>query len=89
MFWGLGMQFCIGLFVIRTDPGFVAFDWLGKQVQVRNSKLFSHSIHSVRKRTDKCVLLFVFITHIALYFLIIKITYQMMNTKKKTCKMNN
>ncbi|XP_017261483.1 sodium/nucleoside cotransporter 1 [Kryptolebias marmoratus] len=34
VFWGLGLQFCIGLFVIRTQPGFVAFDWLGKQVQV-------------------------------------------------------
>ncbi|XP_047452535.1 sodium/nucleoside cotransporter 1 [Mugil cephalus] len=33
VFWGLGIQFCIGLFVIRTEPGFIAFDWLGKQVQ--------------------------------------------------------
>lgn len=34
MFWGLGLQFCIGLFVIRTQPGFIAFEWLGKQVQI-------------------------------------------------------
>lgn len=34
MFWGLGIQFCLGLFIIRTEPGFIAFDWLGKQVQV-------------------------------------------------------
>ncbi|XP_070828011.1 sodium/nucleoside cotransporter 1 [Chaetodon trifascialis] len=34
VFWGLGLQFCIGLFVIRTHPGLVAFEWLGKQVQV-------------------------------------------------------
>ncbi|XP_038124645.1 sodium/nucleoside cotransporter 1 [Cyprinodon tularosa] len=34
VFWGLGIQFCIGLFVIRTQPGLVAFDWLGKQVQI-------------------------------------------------------
>ncbi|CAN9499297.1 unnamed protein product [Ophioblennius macclurei] len=34
VFWGLGLQFCIGLFVIRTDPGFIAFDWLGTQVQI-------------------------------------------------------
>uniref|UniRef100_A0A8C7XMM5 Sodium/nucleoside cotransporter n=1 Tax=Oryzias sinensis TaxID=183150 RepID=A0A8C7XMM5_9TELE len=34
VFWGLGMEFCIGLFVIRTEPGLIAFDWLGKQVQV-------------------------------------------------------
>uniref|UniRef100_A0A8C5N7E5 Sodium/nucleoside cotransporter n=1 Tax=Gouania willdenowi TaxID=441366 RepID=A0A8C5N7E5_GOUWI len=31
VFWGLGLQFCIGLFVIRTQPGFIAFEWLGKQ----------------------------------------------------------
>ncbi|XP_040894155.1 sodium/nucleoside cotransporter 1 isoform X2 [Toxotes jaculatrix] len=34
VFWGLGLQFCIGLFVIRTQPGLVAFEWLGKQVQI-------------------------------------------------------
>ncbi|CAK6951053.1 sodium/nucleoside cotransporter 1 [Scomber scombrus] len=34
VFWGLGMQFCIGLFVIRTEPGLIAFEWLGKQVQI-------------------------------------------------------
>ncbi|XP_076588586.1 sodium/nucleoside cotransporter 1 [Chaetodon auriga] len=34
VFWGLGLQFCIGLFVIRTHPGLVAFQWLGKQVQI-------------------------------------------------------
>ncbi|KAM3608917.1 uncharacterized protein V6R79_006732 [Siganus canaliculatus] len=33
VFWGLGLQFCIGLFVIRTEPGFTAFEWLGAQVQ--------------------------------------------------------
>ncbi|XP_069564785.1 sodium/nucleoside cotransporter 1 [Brachyistius frenatus] len=33
VFWGLGIQFCTGLFVIRTQPGLIAFDWLGKQVQ--------------------------------------------------------
>ncbi|XP_051579721.1 sodium/nucleoside cotransporter 2-like isoform X2 [Myxocyprinus asiaticus] len=34
VFWGLGLQFAIGLFVIRTQPGLVAFEWLGKQVQI-------------------------------------------------------
>ncbi|XP_061781207.1 sodium/nucleoside cotransporter 1 isoform X2 [Nerophis lumbriciformis] len=34
VFWGLGMQFCIGLFVIRTQPGLIAFQWLGRQVQI-------------------------------------------------------
>ena len=34
VFWGLGFQFAIGLFVIRTEPGLIAFKWLGDQVQV-------------------------------------------------------
>ncbi|XP_029697761.1 sodium/nucleoside cotransporter 1 isoform X2 [Takifugu rubripes] len=34
VFWGLGLQFCIGIFVIRTQPGLVAFEWLGHQVKV-------------------------------------------------------
>ncbi|KAK2894788.1 hypothetical protein QQF64_012265 [Cirrhinus molitorella] len=34
VFWGLGLQFAIGLFVIRTEPGLTAFQWLGKQVQI-------------------------------------------------------
>ncbi|XP_019750961.1 sodium/nucleoside cotransporter 1 isoform X3 [Hippocampus comes] len=34
VFWGLGLQFCIGLFVIRTEPGLIAFQWLGRQVQI-------------------------------------------------------
>ncbi|CAL8293715.1 unnamed protein product [Boreogadus saida] len=32
--WGLGMQFCMGLFVIRSEPGLIAFQWLGDQVQI-------------------------------------------------------
>lgn len=32
--WGLGLQFALGLFVIRTEPGFVAFQWLGEQIRV-------------------------------------------------------
>uniref|UniRef100_G3TI96 Sodium/nucleoside cotransporter n=1 Tax=Loxodonta africana TaxID=9785 RepID=G3TI96_LOXAF len=32
--WGLGLQFFFGTFVIRTDPGFIAFQWLGDQVQI-------------------------------------------------------
>lgn len=34
VFWGLGIQFCIGLFVIRTQPGLIAFEWLGHQIRV-------------------------------------------------------
>uniref|UniRef100_A0A8C8GCZ6 Solute carrier family 28 member 1 n=1 Tax=Oncorhynchus tshawytscha TaxID=74940 RepID=A0A8C8GCZ6_ONCTS len=34
VFWGLGLQFCIGPFVIRTEPGLTAFQWLGEQVQI-------------------------------------------------------
>lgn len=32
--WGLGLQFALGLFVIRTEPGFIAFRWMGNQIQV-------------------------------------------------------
>ncbi|XP_069332432.1 solute carrier family 28 member 3 [Eulemur rufifrons] len=33
VFWGIGLQFLLGLLILRTDPGFIAFNWLGKQVQ--------------------------------------------------------
>uniref|UniRef100_A0A8C3WLW9 Sodium/nucleoside cotransporter n=1 Tax=Catagonus wagneri TaxID=51154 RepID=A0A8C3WLW9_9CETA len=33
VFWGIGLQFVLGLLILRTKPGFIAFDWLGKQVQ--------------------------------------------------------
>eukprot|EP00069_Balaena_mysticetus_P020316 bmy_12674T0 len=32
--WGLGLQFVFGILVIRTDPGFNAFQWLGNQIQI-------------------------------------------------------
>ncbi|XP_069322669.1 sodium/nucleoside cotransporter 1-like [Eulemur rufifrons] len=32
--WGLALQFVLGLFVIRTEPGFIAFQWLGDQIEV-------------------------------------------------------
>ncbi|XP_023554955.1 solute carrier family 28 member 3 isoform X1 [Octodon degus] len=31
--WGIGLQFLFGLLILRTKPGFIAFDWLGRQVQ--------------------------------------------------------
>ncbi|KAM5235527.1 sodium/nucleoside cotransporter 2 [Ctenodactylus gundi] len=34
VFWGLGLQFVFGILVIRTDPGFIAFQWLGEQIQI-------------------------------------------------------
>nr|XP_045013313.1 sodium/nucleoside cotransporter 2 isoform X1 [Jaculus jaculus] len=34
VFWGLGLQFVFGILVIRTDPGFNAFQWLGNQIQI-------------------------------------------------------
>uniref|UniRef100_A0A8C0IZH5 Sodium/nucleoside cotransporter n=1 Tax=Chelonoidis abingdonii TaxID=106734 RepID=A0A8C0IZH5_CHEAB len=34
VFWGLGLEFVLGLFIIRTDPGFEAFQWLGNQIQI-------------------------------------------------------
>ncbi|KAM5191353.1 solute carrier family 28 member 3 [Mantella aurantiaca] len=33
VFWGIGLQFLLGLLILRTKPGFDAFDWLGIQVQ--------------------------------------------------------
>lgn len=35
VFWGLGLQFVFGILVIRTEPGFNAFQWLGDQIQVQ------------------------------------------------------
>uniref|UniRef100_H0XAN3 Sodium/nucleoside cotransporter n=1 Tax=Otolemur garnettii TaxID=30611 RepID=H0XAN3_OTOGA len=32
--WGLALQFALGLFIIRTEPGFIAFQWLGDQIQI-------------------------------------------------------
>uniref|UniRef100_A0A8C4TJW7 Sodium/nucleoside cotransporter n=1 Tax=Erpetoichthys calabaricus TaxID=27687 RepID=A0A8C4TJW7_ERPCA len=34
VFWGMGLQFVLGIFIIRTDPGFEAFNWLGVQIQI-------------------------------------------------------
>ncbi|NXP08564.1 S28A1 protein, partial [Thinocorus orbignyianus] len=34
VFWGLGLEFLFGLFVLRTSPGTQAFQWLGDQIQV-------------------------------------------------------
>ncbi|NWV63528.1 S28A1 protein, partial [Malurus elegans] len=33
VFWGLGLEFLLGLFVLRTTPGTQAFQWLGNQIQ--------------------------------------------------------
>uniref|UniRef100_UPI00398E41C9 sodium/nucleoside cotransporter 1 n=1 Tax=Pristiophorus japonicus TaxID=55135 RepID=UPI00398E41C9 len=33
LFMGLGLQFILGIFIIRTEPGFQAFNWLGMQIQ--------------------------------------------------------
>ncbi|XP_062926932.1 sodium/nucleoside cotransporter 1 isoform X1 [Mobula hypostoma] len=33
LFVGLGLQFVLGIFIIRTEPGLQVFDWLGTQVQ--------------------------------------------------------
>ncbi|XP_020822662.1 solute carrier family 28 member 3 [Phascolarctos cinereus] len=34
VFWGIGLQFILGLFILRTTPGFQAFNWLGNQVKI-------------------------------------------------------
>ncbi|NXW48230.1 S28A1 protein, partial [Nyctiprogne leucopyga] len=33
VFWGLGLEFLFGLFILRTTPGAQAFQWLGGQIQ--------------------------------------------------------
>ncbi|NWI84361.1 S28A1 protein, partial [Pitta sordida] len=33
IFWGLGLEFLLGLFILRTTPGIQAFKWLGDQIQ--------------------------------------------------------
>ncbi|XP_010004254.1 PREDICTED: sodium/nucleoside cotransporter 2-like [Chaetura pelagica] len=33
VFWGLGLEFLFGLFVLRTTPGVQAFQWMGDQIQ--------------------------------------------------------
>ncbi|XP_069758836.1 sodium/nucleoside cotransporter 1 isoform X2 [Narcine bancroftii] len=33
VFMGLGLQFVLGILIIRTEPGFQAFQWLGIQIQ--------------------------------------------------------
>ncbi|XP_041041206.1 solute carrier family 28 member 3-like [Carcharodon carcharias] len=34
VFWGIGLQFIFGLIILRTEAGFHAFQWMGKQVQI-------------------------------------------------------
>ncbi|NXM26145.1 S28A2 protein, partial [Oxyruncus cristatus] len=34
VFWGLGLEFLFGVFVLRTTPGVQAFQWLGDQIQI-------------------------------------------------------
>ncbi|XP_043833874.1 solute carrier family 28 member 3 [Dromiciops gliroides] len=34
VFWGIALQFLFGLLILRTTPGYEAFNWLGKQVQI-------------------------------------------------------
>ncbi|NXS25617.1 S28A1 protein, partial [Mystacornis crossleyi] len=33
VFWGLGLEFLLGLFIVRTTPGIQVFQWLGDQIQ--------------------------------------------------------
>ncbi|XP_053575275.1 sodium/nucleoside cotransporter 1-like [Bombina bombina] len=34
VFWGLGIEFVLGIFIIRTEPGFQAFKFIGEQIQI-------------------------------------------------------
>ncbi|XP_054765595.2 solute carrier family 28 member 3-like [Lytechinus pictus] len=33
VFWGIYLQLFLGILILRTDPGFVAFNWLGTNVE--------------------------------------------------------
>ncbi len=33
VFWGLWLQLFLGLLILRTQPGFDAFNWLGNEVE--------------------------------------------------------
>ncbi|XP_019484908.1 PREDICTED: solute carrier family 28 member 3, partial [Hipposideros armiger] len=46
VFSGIGLQFLLGLLILRTESGFIAFDWLGKQVQVSSTHLLTASVMS-------------------------------------------
>ncbi|CAM5114757.1 unnamed protein product [Eretmochelys imbricata] len=34
VFWGIGLQFILGLVTLRTKAGFDVFNWLGRQIQI-------------------------------------------------------
>ncbi|KAE8617082.1 hypothetical protein XENTR_v10008976 [Xenopus tropicalis] len=34
VFWGLGLEFVLGIFIIRTEPGYQAFKFVGEQIQI-------------------------------------------------------
>nr|XP_027778904.1 solute carrier family 28 member 3 [Marmota flaviventris] len=47
VFWGIGLQFLLGLLILRTNPGFIAFNWLGTQVQVLPIVIFFSTVMSM------------------------------------------
>jgi hypothetical protein len=52
VFWGLGLQFIFGILVIRTEPGFNAFQWLGDQIQVQGVECQSFSLPGTPEKVD-------------------------------------
>ncbi|KAG8144967.1 hypothetical protein E2320_013358 [Naja naja] len=59
--WGLGLQFALGLFIIRTEPGFQAFQWLGNQIQlcdVHPLLLGSHAVYNLEGSAEILVNLY-------------------------------
>ncbi|KAL8197156.1 UNVERIFIED_CONTAM: hypothetical protein K2H54_014251 [Gekko kuhli] len=45
--WGLALQFLLGVFIIRTKPGFEAFQWLGKQITALPILVFFSCVTSI------------------------------------------
>ncbi|KAG9489674.1 hypothetical protein GDO78_005559 [Eleutherodactylus coqui] len=45
--WGLGLEFVLGIFIIRTEPGYQAFKFLGDQIQALPIVVFFSCVMSI------------------------------------------
>ncbi|XP_073917689.1 sodium/nucleoside cotransporter 1 isoform X3 [Castor canadensis] len=73
--WGLALQFVLGLFVIRTEPGFIAFQWLGDQIQVFLSYTEAGSIFVFGEALVKDVFAFQVLPIIVFFSCVMSILY--------------
>lgn len=73
--WGLGLQFVLGILVIRTEPGFIAFQWLGEQIQVFLSYTESGSSFVFGKTLVKDVFAFQVLPIIVFFSCVMSVLY--------------